>query len=268
VSFTSTGQLKDYQIRGEHATLWSITISAPGDAFGLRELWAEIESLDNKVPSDAQTAMLLDIGQLVERCTRWFLRHGGGPLNIAASIDNFTPGIDKLSRHLKDVLSTGHHDRVTKKTQRYTAKGVPKALAQRIASLDPLAAALDIVNAAQRNDLAVEAAGKIYFQVGERLGLAWLRTSARGFSANTHWQRQAVTAIIDDLYVQQRALTSSVIEANGDDAVDGAVNGWIDANRAAVGRNEQLLADMRKSGAVDIAMLAVANRQIRVLAAG
>ena len=134
--------------------------------------------------------------------------------------------------------------------------------------LDPLAAALDIVNAAQRNDLAVEAAGKIYFQVGERLGLHWLRTSARGFSANTHWQRQAVTAIIDDLYVQQRALTSSVIEANGDGAADGAVNGWIDAHRAAVGRNEQLLADLRKSGAVDIAMLTVANRQIRVLAAG
>ena len=252
--------------RSEIARAYSIT----RDAFGLRELWAEIESLDNKVPSDAQTAMLLDIGQLVERCTRWFLRNSGGPLDIAASIDNFTPGIAKLSKRLKDVLSAGRHDRLTKKTRRYTAKGAPKALAQRIASLDPLAAALDIINAAQRNDLAVEAAGKIYFQVGERLGLDWLRTSARGLSANTHWQRQAVTAIIDDLYVQQRALTSSVIEANGDGdgAVDGVVNGWIDANRAAVGRNEQLLADLRKSGAVDIAMLTVANRQIRVLAAG
>ena len=155
--------------RSEIARAYSIT----RDAFGLRELWAEIESLDNKVPSDAQTAMLLDIGQLVERCTRWFLRNSGGPLDIAASIDNFTPGIAKLSKRLKDVLSAGRHDRLTKKTRRYTAKGAPKALAQRIASLDPLAAALDIINAAQRNDLAVEAAGKIYFQVGERLGLDW-----------------------------------------------------------------------------------------------
>ena len=50
----------------EIARAYSIT----RDTFGLRALWAEIESLDDKVPSDAQTAMLLAIGQLVERCTR------------------------------------------------------------------------------------------------------------------------------------------------------------------------------------------------------
>ena len=46
------------------------------------------------------------------------------------------------------------------------------------------------------------------------------------------------------------------------------MNKWVGANRSAVARNERLLADLRKAETQDLAMLTVANRQIRVLAAG
>jgi glutamate dehydrogenase len=59
-----------------------------------------------------------------------------------------------------------------------------------------------------------------------------------------------------------------VLEANGAGPPSGAVDNWVAANRSAVDRNEQLLADLRKAGALDLAMLTVANQQIRALALG
>ncbi|MCH7930888.1 MAG: NAD-glutamate dehydrogenase [Proteobacteria bacterium] len=242
--------------------------SVARDSFDLRSLWSEIEGLDNKVASSVQTEMLLDVGRLVERCTLWFLRNLAHPIDIAAAIGAFTPGIEALAKNLDDVLSASRAEALTRAGAQYADQGVPKDLAGRVASLAALASALDIVQAAQSEKLAVEAVGRVYFQLGELLGLDWLRTSARGFNAESHWQRQAVTAIIDDLYGQQRVLTTAVLENNGAAPVDDAVNKWVGANRSAVARNERLLADLRKAETQDLAMLTVANRQIRVLAAG
>ena len=240
------------------------------DCYGLRALWAAIEALDNKVPAAVQIDLLLDVGRLVERGTLWFLRNRPRPLDIAATVDGFKPGIETLSRHLKVVLSTFRAKALLRAATRYADRGVPKTLARRVASLYVLAAAPDIVHTAQRNSLAVEAAGDVYFQVGEELGIDWLRSAAAGFGAESHWQRQAVTAIVDDLYGQQRALTAAVIEGSGRKSVSGAVAKWVAAHQGAVDRTRRLIDDLRKADSqdLDLAMLTVANRQIRMLSDG
>src|SRR5262249_60011648 len=61
--------------------------------FKLRKLWAAIQALDNQVPAERQTAMLLQVNRLAERGTLWFLRNGLPPLDIAANIEAYRPGI-------------------------------------------------------------------------------------------------------------------------------------------------------------------------------
>jgi NAD-specific glutamate dehydrogenase len=56
--------------------------------------------------------------------------------------------------------------------------------------------------------------------------------------------------------------------AGGVAAAEVLVGVWADAHNAAVERIEQMLADMRASGTPDIAMIAVAIRQLRLLVAG
>lgn len=238
------------------------------DCYGLRGLWAAIESLDNKVPSAVQTAMLIDVGRLVERCTLWFLRHRPQPLDITAAIEDFTPGIETLSNQLKGLLSPSRAEIVSHTVAGYTDQGVPKALARKVASLGVLVSALDIIETARANKLAVEAVAGVYFELGDRLGLEWLRNCARRYDADTHWQRQAVAAIIDDLYSEQRTLTGTVLATKGRAIVSAAFDKWIAANQSLVDRNQRLIDDLRKSDHQDLAMLTVANRQIRVLAAG
>jgi len=238
------------------------------DCYGLRSLWAAIEALDNKVPASVQTAMLIDVGSLVERCTLWFLRNRPQPIDITAAIDIFAPGIEVLAEDLKSLVSPSRAAIVSQAAAEYRDQGVPKALAGQVCSLGVLVSALDIVEAARTNKLAVEAVAGVYFELGDRLGLEWLRNSARGFAVESHWQRQAVAAIIDDLYGEQRVLTGAVLAAKGRTAVSGAVDKWFDANQSRVARNQRLIDDLRKADIQDLAMLTVANRQIRVLADG
>ncbi|MEE8283633.1 MAG: hypothetical protein V3R63_01435, partial [Alphaproteobacteria bacterium] len=56
--------------------------------------------------------------------------------------------------------------------------------------------------------------------------------------------------------------------AGGIKAAEVVVDIWVDAHQAAGDRVEQMLADMGASGTPDIAMIAVAVRQLRLLVEG
>ncbi|HET6221447.1 MAG TPA: hypothetical protein VFE11_04745, partial [Dongiaceae bacterium] len=107
-----------------------------------------------------------------------------------------------------------------------------------------------------------------YFAVGERFGLNWLRSAAAAIPVDNHWDKQAVAAIIEDLYGHQRELTQRIL-ANGQvvTPTDGAdpIGEWAGQRAPALQRTEALIGDLRQSGATGLAMLAVANRQLRSL---
>ena len=110
---------------------------------------------------------------------------------------------------------------------------------------------------------------KVYFGIGSRFGFDWLRGSARRIETQTPWQRQAVQSMLDELYILQQELVTQVIDAAGSTrAVDAIVSVWSDARKDKVARTEQMIADIQSAGIVDISMIAVALRQLRVLVAG
>jgi glutamate dehydrogenase len=70
----------------------------------------------------------------------------------------------------------------------------------------------------------------------------------------------------DELYGLQYDLVTHVMDAAGGlRMAEVVVDVWADAHKAAVQHTEQMLADMRASGTPDIAMMAVAIRQLRLL---
>jgi len=70
----------------------------------------------------------------------------------------------------------------------------------------------------------------------------------------------------DELYGLQFDLVTNVMDVTVSvAAAEVADDAWVDAHKVAAERIEQMLADMRNSGTPDIAMIAVAIRQIRLL---
>ncbi len=240
--------------------------------FGLKALWREIEALDTKVPADTQAAMLVETGRLTERIATWLLRIEAHPLDIAAAVKRYAPGVGELIAAQPGLLSPTDARLVAEQAQGYRDQGVPKGLAERVARLHLLTTACDVVRLAEQSGLAVAQAGALYTAVGERFGFDWLRRAGGKLPSDTAWDKLAITAIQDDLEMAQYQAALSVLEAAKADKrlktgakVDPGklLQPWIERRSPLVARSEQLLAELRASGNPDLAMLAVANRQLK-----
>ncbi|MEO3434563.1 NAD-glutamate dehydrogenase [Inquilinus sp. CAU 1745] len=241
------------------------------DSFELRSLWQRIEELDAKVPAEVQTQMMLYIRRLVERTTSWILRQGGERLEVDRQIAHLRPAIEALTKEIDGVLYPDARTVIDRRAAAMIEQGAPEDLARHISSLNVLAAGVDLVQITDAADVGLTDAASVYFDVGRRLGIAWLRDSALKVQASNHWQKQAIAAILDDLYALQADLSHRVIDrADGEISRSDApalIEAWIDRRRQPIERIDQLIAELRAMDTVDLSMLAVANRRLRGLMA-
>jgi glutamate dehydrogenase len=235
------------------------------ETFDMRPVWIGIQQLDNKVPAATQVQMNLMTQELLHRAARWFLRNSAAPLEIVATVQDFAAGIERLRDGIETMLGELEAASLAKRTESLIEQGVPPALAGRVAVMEPLGSALDIVQAAKDGDRKVEEVGRVYFSIGDRFGLDWLRAQSEQVAPENNWERMAISSIVDDLFSQQRALTNSVLLGADGAGPQAAVDGWIDEHPVGMARIKQLNADIRGSGGIDIAKLAIANRHVRRL---
>jgi len=237
------------------------------ETFRFRELWSAIEALDNKVEAKVQTGMLIEINRLAEPATSWFLRNGTHPLDVSDLLAEAQPGVMALEASMYDLISATDREEMDQARSALIAQNVPEDLAKRIANLSQLVSSLDIVRIATKAGIKVEEAAAVYYDVGTVFCLDWLRDGARKLIGDNHWDRLAVFAIIDDLYGHQRELTGAVLaeaKARGGSLVAAeAIEAWRAARAVAAQRIDQLFADLRQVGKIELSMLAVANRALR-----
>jgi glutamate dehydrogenase len=235
------------------------------DVFQLRKLWRAVEALDNKVPAKLQNDMLKEMSDLIGRATLWFLRNGKHPLDIGSHIQEFLPGVEELFDSLADALVPEDRAALDARADGLVKQGVPADLARRVASLDVLVAACDIVRIGRQSNFALIDVARVYFALGARFGLDWLRGAAVQVEVKSRWDRMAVGAIIDDLFGHQVQLTQRVLDQANGVLGAAAIDKWVDGRRGAVDRATQLVADLKSAGAIELAMLAVANGQMRAM---
>jgi glutamate dehydrogenase len=237
------------------------------EVFEARRLWNDIDHLDGLVPAEVQTSLMAEGRRLIERATRWLLRNRPQPLDIAAEVSRFAPGIAALAQELPKLLAPTEADAVSRGSEQFVAEGVPADLATRVASLDALYSGLDIIEVASAREETVESVAAIYFALGFRLDLHWLRDQINQLPAESHWQTLAKGALRDDLSSEQRQLTAQVLrhQTAGTDA-EAMIDGWVSDNSASVTRCEAMLDDLKQADTIDVAMLSVALREIRSLA--
>jgi len=68
---------------------------------------------------------------------------------------------------------------------------VPEQLAARIASLEELHSALDLVEVTMAARVRIVYAAKAYFDLGERIGLSWIKEQIEALAADGQWQAVA-----------------------------------------------------------------------------
>jgi glutamate dehydrogenase len=230
------------------------------NVFDLTVLWTEIEALDNKVPAILQTKMLLEIISLMEHTVAWLLR--SGRLDLSREITKLTPKTRTIAASLSELMARRDASLVAERTRRFRDAGVPESLAGRIASLTFLASALDICELAGRSAQPLDRAARIYLEVGAQLALDEMRAATRRLPAETPWQKLAAEAMTDDLFVLQADLAERILASDCVMKPD-PVGAWSAANAASLTPAETLVRELRAASIPDLAMLVVANRQLR-----
>lgn len=244
------------------------------EAFGLRELWGELEGLDNKVPAIVQLKALREIAHMIERAVKWLLTRMGQNLDINRDIATFENGIAVLRRNYTSVVTPGLLGLIGQSARANMSDGLPEKLARDIALMPLLGSACDIIRIAQTHKADLPLIAKIYFELGEYFHIDWMRVHASYIATNDYWSTEAVDGMIENLFTAQAGLTVRILhdmapkKGTKSAAGDSIVKQWVVTHGAQARALEPLFADLRKAGSIDLPMLVIAEQKLRSLCGG
>ncbi len=238
--------------------------SATCEIFAIRDLWQAVESLDNTVDAAVQRAILHDAGRLIERGTTWLLRNRPQTIDIAETVAFFRDDVAQLWDSFPRVLAASNRLTQKRRVRRFLAAEIPPELANQAAGLLAMSAGLDIVEIARMDRHDVSDTATVYYDLGDRLGLHWLRDRISELAVESHWHSMSKFALRTDLSRSQRALAGSVLNGSTSKGKT-AVRQWVTRQKAACDRFDQIISDLRLAGKPDFAMLSVAVSEAKVL---
>ncbi|MGO2131415.1 MAG: NAD-glutamate dehydrogenase [Halomonas sp.] len=236
-------------------------------SFQLHSLWAQIEALDNQVPSAVQYSMMLDLMRMMRRSTRWFLRQRS-TMTTSEAIDYFKPRLAQMQDSIGKRLRGEDAERWQARRDELIKAGVPETLAATLAASTSLYAALGIINVASQTGGKPQRVAEVFYEVGARLELPWVVQQVTQLQVSDTWQAQARESFRDDIERQQLALTASVLDMqDGPQEVSERTQVWLAQHETMHERWCRLLEEVRGTQA-DFPLFAVAVRELVDLSEG
>jgi glutamate dehydrogenase len=194
----------------------------------------------------------------------WLLENHRGDLEIERAVRRYAGPVAELARELEETLSATARARMSAERTRLTEQRVPNELATRIVALEIMQCALDLADVARQARVRIGYAARAYFELGERIGLAWIKEQIEGLPAEGHWQAVARGTLRDNLFSLQRKLTGAALKCRGR-SPDARVDRWSGAHAAEVDALKRIVVDLRTGAAPDFATLSVALQAVRRL---
>jgi glutamate dehydrogenase len=234
------------------------------EVFAVRNIWAQIEELDNKIPAAVQYTAMFQTARLLRHITYWLLEYRRNDLDIERAVSRYAAKVTELFHELGGVVGVTAHARLSALRSRLVEQRVPEHLAARIASLDELHSALDLVEVSRTARVKIGYAAKAYFNLGESIGLTWIKEQIEGLVVDGHWQGVARHTLLDNLYALQSKITLAVLKCKGRDPSARVVH-WISRHASSVDALKRVVIDLRTGSPPDFATLSVALQAVRRL---
>lgn len=241
---------------------------AAREIFDMKGIWQAIEDLDNSVPTHVQITMLSYASGLLERAALWLLRHRGYPLDIEETVAYFKPDIQRLAKSLSKSLTKQYTTGMNRQIRELTDNKVPRDIAGRVVELIPLSTALDIVEIIKSSKKPVKFVSGVYFDVGARLELIWIRQKISQLTVENRWHSLAKSRLADDVHSHQYAIVSDVVQTTQNSDPKIAVTEWMNENSNGCRMLASIIADMKSISKVDFATLSVAISEVHLLGRG
>jgi glutamate dehydrogenase len=235
------------------------------DVYGLRELWAATEALDNKVPTSAQTLVYLETRRLLDRAVRWLVSNRRSPIDVAGEIDRLRPGLAALLPQVPQVMVGAERESMSEHVASLVDRGVPADLAEAADRVVYGFGLLDVLETANATGKDAAEVAEVYFVISCRFQIDTLLSHISRLPRNDRWQTLARMALRYDLYAALAGLTAEVLHSTPSTASpEDRVSEWEQVNAASIARAGNATGNVEESP-VDLAALSVLLRQIRTL---
>ena len=233
------------------------------NVFEIPALQRKIELLDGKISCEGQYQILFHIRRLLHIATRWFLRSRYLKQPIPTLLNQFGPAIKKLEQ-LVPHLMTGETKAYLHDLQAKCMKlGLSAAFAQHLAAYRALYNALNIIDIVLIHHFDLVKVTTIYFAVGEKFSLVWLRDYIASDLRSGHWNAMARLTLRDELDTCQRNVTiAAMTHAHTTKDPIAILDHWISAHPLVMSRWEKLLNMLHASPQIEYTMLFIALREL------
>lgn len=237
------------------------------DVFGLRELWDDVAACKG-LKVEQQQELFMEIQNIVERSTLWFIKNYPQPLKVTKAVNDFASGVQELSNSLTKIMPKAVKETYEAKLNRYKSSGIDEKLAHKIAVLDALSSACDIVQVARQANLSLSVAGTLYFELGAALNLSWIIGALQKINPHNYWEKISIQSLVDEIYQQQRRLTSEAIKhLSKDNKSSVAIESWRENNVKQISRYNGFIDDLKTNEDPDISMVIIAIRKLKEISA-
>jgi glutamate dehydrogenase len=253
--------LRAQEDTGADAAIVARAYTIARECIEARELWVQIEALDNKVPAATQYALMNDIARLLRFITYWLIDRHHDALRIETRVAALKPGIRELRKDFTTILTGDTLIDFGARQQSLIAEHIPSKLAGQLAGVEALYSAPDIVEVAIEAKRSVTQVAQVYFSLDTLLSINWLRDQVQAIDVKDRWQSVARNTLRDTLYALHRTLCHQALACGKEDAV--AI--WQTRQATNVQHAVDSLKEMRALPKTDFATLSVAVQGIRKL---
>jgi len=235
------------------------------EIYGIDEIRSIVESLDNKVPTDSQTAVYLELRRILDRAVRWMVSNRRLPLDVPAEIARFKPGVSKLLPQLNRLFCGDEREALDANCDKLCGLGLPRPLAEQVTRIMYGFGLLDIVEVAAKSEHDLDEVAGIYYVLSEQFRVDSLLSQISQLPREDRWQTLARMALRYDLYAALAGLTAQVLNVTASGgSPEARIQEWAQANATSIARTRNAIGEIDESKA-GLAALSVLLRQIRTL---
>ena len=213
---------------------------------------ARVFALDNKIPAEAQYGALERLIASAEGIVHWILLSDLSAEPVADFVGAYREPLATLRAGLPELLPPRESERFEALAREVAAQGFPVELAADIVSLDYLPNGVGVIDVSKEASVALEAAAKRFYALGDRLSLGWLRDEVAALPSESKWEKIALGGLVMDLRQAQRRLTTRYYESLREGG-ERTPEAFLEARPRLLKRFDATMQEIREGGSLSLA---------------
>ncbi|HZZ90708.1 MAG TPA: NAD-glutamate dehydrogenase, partial [Caulobacteraceae bacterium] len=153
-------------------------------------IWRRVEALDGKATAAGQIALFRELAYVLRGQTFWLARRARrDSQGVGALVNAYRPPAEALKPLFPQVLSAFEQKAAVRRAAAWIKAGAPRDIAHQVALYRPLSISAVLADLAREQSWPVDAAARLYHQIGGSFAFDRLRAAAGSRTAGDAYER-------------------------------------------------------------------------------